>query len=135
MSSTQSYNTAKEHLPGGPHDSLSDTPPEGSLLSYSAQDARYAPAPGVLPSLPAKATHTLPNPGIEFGPGTTSTYRPPGPSEYTNPDSGVSFTRQELYELRTGKKNERGDLVFFQPSFVDSDPWAAVRRASGKAGY
>jgi hypothetical protein len=140
MSSTQSYNTAKEHqpLPGGPHDSWSGAPLGNSLLSYSMQDARYAPAPGTLPSPSIKDDRRLTIPGIVFGPGTTPKYssaRPPGPPEYTNPDSGVSFSRQELFELRNGKQNEKGDLVFFQPSFVDPNPWAVVRRASGRAGY
>jgi hypothetical protein len=47
---------------------------------------------------------------------------------YTNPTTGISFTRQELYEYSQGRKtNEMGDVVFFRPSFVDEDPWKGLR--------
>jgi hypothetical protein len=47
---------------------------------------------------------------------------------YTNPVTGISFTRQQLYEYGQGQKtNEKGDVVFFRASFVDEDPWKALR--------
>ena len=48
---------------------------------------------------------------------------------YTNPVTGISFTRQELWEYGQGRKtNEKGDVVFFRPSFLDEDPWKALRK-------
>jgi hypothetical protein len=47
----------------------------------------------------------------------------------TNPESGVTLTSQELAGVKVGKKNERGDMVYFQPCFIDSDAWAALRNA------
>lgn len=47
---------------------------------------------------------------------------------YTNPVTGISFTRQQLLEYgQGGKTNEKGDVVFFRPSFLDDDPWQALR--------
>jgi hypothetical protein len=47
---------------------------------------------------------------------------------YTNPVTGISFTRQQLYEYGQGQKtNEKGDVVFFRAGFVDEDPWKALR--------
>jgi hypothetical protein len=47
---------------------------------------------------------------------------------YTNPVTGLSFTRQQLYEYGQGRKtNERGDVVLFRPSFLDEDPWRKLR--------
>lgn len=47
---------------------------------------------------------------------------------YTNPVTGISFTRQELFDYEHGRKtNEKGHVVFFKPSFVDEDPWKALR--------
>ena len=48
---------------------------------------------------------------------------------YTNPVTGISFTRQELWEYGQGRKtNEKGDVVFFRPSFLEEDPWKALRK-------
>jgi len=159
MSSTQSYSTAREHqsIPGAsPNNQGSwNGPPSGrSLLSYSMQDARYTPAPGTLPSpsiqdaryappgaLPSSSSQDvryLPPPGITVpsqSPQESSFGQPPGAPAYTNPNSGISLTRQELSELRNGKKNEKGDLVYFQPSFVDPNPWSGLKKASRRAVY
>jgi hypothetical protein len=50
---------------------------------------------------------------------------------YTNPVTGISFTRRELYQYAQGqKKNEKGDVVFFRPSFIDEDPWKHLRQCT-----
>jgi hypothetical protein len=47
---------------------------------------------------------------------------------YTNPVTGISFTRQQIFEYGQGRKtNEKGDVVFFRPSFLDEDPWKGLR--------
>lgn len=129
-SSTQSYITATEQqpLPGAslavPSTQVpSNGPPSGrSLPSSGLQDTPYAPSPGT----------TVPFQSLQEARFT----RPPDPPAYTNPSSGISFTRQELNELRNGKRNEKGDVVFFQPSFVDPDPWAGLKKkAAGRAGF
>jgi len=47
---------------------------------------------------------------------------------YTNPVTGISFTRQDLFEYGQGRKtNEKGDVVFFRPSFLNEDLWKGLR--------
>lgn len=91
------------------------------------------------PNLPAKPNFTSSTPSMAT---TSSTYTGPTAATashnsssdtysqivYTNPTTGISFTRQELYEYGQGRKtNERGDVVFFRPSFVDEDPWRTLK--------
>ncbi len=52
----------------------------------------------------------------------------PSPVVYTDPVTDISITRQDLFAYGQGKRtNEQGDIVFFRPSFLDVDPWKAVR--------
>ena len=46
---------------------------------------------------------------------------------FTSPQTGISYTRQELEEWTRGKVNERGDKVYFKPGFVAEDPWSRLR--------
>jgi hypothetical protein len=105
------------------------------------QDARYGPPPpGVLPSPVTQDGRYPPPPGMAVPAQSAQEARlakPPGRAEYTNPVTGISFTHQELNDLRFGKVNEKGDLVYFKPSFVDLDPWAKLKgkgKAVGKMG-
>ncbi|OAL36463.1 hypothetical protein AYO20_04359 [Fonsecaea nubica] len=52
---------------------------------------------------------------------------------FVSPETGISFTPEELEELSRGKINARGDRVFFKPAFVADDPWFRLRR-TGKGG-
>ncbi|KIW80699.1 hypothetical protein Z517_07315 [Fonsecaea pedrosoi CBS 271.37] len=47
---------------------------------------------------------------------------------FVSPETGISFTPEELEELSRGKINARGDRVFFKPAFVADDPWFRLRR-------
>ncbi|KIW66104.1 hypothetical protein PV04_08308 [Phialophora macrospora] len=47
---------------------------------------------------------------------------------FTSPQTGISFTKQELDEWARGKINEQGDKVYFKPGFVDDDPWSRLRK-------
>ncbi|KKY17738.1 hypothetical protein UCRPC4_g05371 [Phaeomoniella chlamydospora] len=53
-------------------------------------------------------------------------------NQYNEPwvaPSGRVFSPQELRDYAQGKiKNEKGDTVYFKPSFIDPDPWAALRQ-------
>lgn len=53
-------------------------------------------------------------------------------AEVTAPsDSGQADARKpDQRSLRQGVRNERGDMVFFLPSFIE-DPWRALRNGDG----
>lgn len=64
-----------------------------------------------------------------------SAYKPntssnsPSPIVYTSPVTGISVTRQDLFEYGQGKRtSEHGDIMYFRPSFLDEDPWNAPRK-------
>ncbi|EXJ67708.1 uncharacterized protein A1O5_09054 [Cladophialophora psammophila CBS 110553] len=46
---------------------------------------------------------------------------------FTSPETGISYTSEELDEWTRGKINERGDKVYFKPGFVYNDPWFRFR--------
>ncbi|KIW93851.1 uncharacterized protein Z519_05166 [Cladophialophora bantiana CBS 173.52] len=46
---------------------------------------------------------------------------------FTSPETGMSYTSEELDEWTRGKINERGDKVYFKPGFVCDDPWFRLR--------
>ncbi|ETI25470.1 hypothetical protein G647_02243, partial [Cladophialophora carrionii CBS 160.54] len=46
---------------------------------------------------------------------------------FTSPQTGISYTNQELDEWSRGKLNDQGDKVYFKPGFVDADPWSRLR--------
>ncbi|OCT47192.1 hypothetical protein CLCR_02693 [Cladophialophora carrionii] len=46
---------------------------------------------------------------------------------FTSPETGISYTKQELDEWSRGKLNDQGDKVYFKPGFVDADPWSRLR--------
>jgi hypothetical protein len=47
---------------------------------------------------------------------------------FTSPQTGISYTKQELEEWARGKINGQGDKVYFKPGFVDDDPWSRLRK-------
>jgi hypothetical protein len=103
-------------------------PPPGVSRPPSHED-QYGSTPGTGLQL-SPDSFARPAGGPPPGTGTAlqlsaaSFTRPPA---YTNPSTGISFTSQELNEMKQGKRNEKGDLVFFQPSFVDEDPWKELK--------
>jgi hypothetical protein len=63
----------------------------------------------------------------EMGPPLST---PQDPSyAYVSPETGVSYTAQELNEWGRGKINEHGDKVYFKPGFVIDDPWFRLRKS------
>lgn len=70
-----------------------------------------------------KRSHRTPSPNNDKN-------EKPYETDYTSP-SGQVFTTKDLNELRFGVKNERGDTVFFKPSFIE-DPWVAAKESKEK---
>ncbi|KAF2279564.1 uncharacterized protein EI97DRAFT_180183 [Westerdykella ornata] len=89
-----------------------------------------------LPDKPATPSHSFPS--------TTSSaiqsQQPHHPNPHqstTTPSStetisfgGHALTRADLDALRQGVRDEKGDVAFFLPSFVEENPWAGL---NGKA--
>ncbi|KIX99701.1 uncharacterized protein Z520_04337 [Fonsecaea multimorphosa CBS 102226] len=53
---------------------------------------------------------------------------------FTSPQTGISYTSEELEQWSRGKVNARGDKVFFKPGFVSDDPWFRLRGGAGNGG-
>ncbi|KAF7512815.1 hypothetical protein GJ744_011918 [Endocarpon pusillum] len=96
----------------------------------------YSRLGGNAPDLPAKPMFAQPGSSATTASTTpenamSSAYKPntsssnnPSPVVYTSPVTGISVTRQDLFEYGQGKRtNEHGDVMFFRPSFLDEDPW------------
>lgn len=116
----------------------------GSLLTSTLDTAfdgnhSQAPAPEISSQAKSKANpnshSTLDQNGQQWGPtapmfdpaANPSSRQDPTPA-FTSPETGISFTHEELKDLMEGKKiNERGDKVYFKPGFVTNDPWARLR--------
>lgn len=67
------------------------------------------------PAQPAQPALQQPSPGAGEGASQTMSF------------GGPSITKSELNALKQGVKNERGDVMFFLPSFVE-DPWERLER-------
>ncbi|EEH44610.2 uncharacterized protein PADG_00899 [Paracoccidioides brasiliensis Pb18] len=52
--------------------------------------------------------------------------RTPSPTTDYQAPNGTVLTPQELRELKFGVRNQNGDMVYFQPSFIEDDPWAEL---------
>jgi hypothetical protein len=74
-------------------------------------------------------TNTNPTAAADY----TASGAPSKQSEYSHPVSGISLSHREIDEYASGRKtNEKGDVVFFRPSYVDEDPWKSIRGGTVK---
>ena len=119
-------------------------------MGFSAFGGVESPDPGTAKrrKLDSPTLHSKPSMSEGTGPGracslpllsTAATHHPPAPPHAQPPldeagrsalrkhdvnDNGARvFSKEELTALERGVQNEKGDIVFFKPSFVQ-DPWA-----------
>ncbi|KAI9889795.1 MAG: hypothetical protein M1814_004997 [Vezdaea aestivalis] len=94
-----------------------------------------SPPPSPKPSAPKEvsqpAVQERATPAVDLNDQSNAKFPPgQGPAPLNNSSGDTGRAEPELEQYRWGVRNKDGDMVYFQPSFIE-DPWLDLRRQKG----